>query len=203
MFRAVVGMSVPYAPPSKTDLLKALEQNGVRTFYVQYFQEPGVAEAELSADVEATIRRVTFSMSGDGPGRVVAGILPAGSSFLEATTEPETLPPWMKEEDLREVAEEFRRTGFTGGLNWYRAIRKTSELMAAWRGCSIHQPSLFIAGDRDDVLKFPGMKARIESLSTVLPGLRGAHILPGAGHWIQRERAYEVNALLVDFLKAL
>ena len=117
MFRSVVGMSVPYAPPSKTDLLKALELNGVRTFYMQYFQEPGVAEAELSADVEATIRRVTFSMSGDGPGRVVAGILPPGSGFLDATIDPETPPPWMKEEDLREVAEEFRRTGFTGGLN--------------------------------------------------------------------------------------
>ena len=156
MFRAVVGMSVPYAPPSKTDLLTALEQNGVSTFYMQYFQEPGVAEAELSANVEATIRRVTFSMSGDGPGRVVAGILPAGSGFLDATIDSETLPRWMKEEDLREVADEFRRTGFTGGLNWYRAIRKTSELMAAWRGCAIRQPSLFIAGERDDVLKFPG-----------------------------------------------
>jgi pimeloyl-ACP methyl ester carboxylesterase len=203
MFRAVVGMSAPYTPPSKTDLLTALEQNGVRTFYMQYFQEPGVAEAELGADVEATIRRATFSMSGDGPGQVVAGILPAGSRFLDATVEPETLPPWMNEEDLREVAEEFRRTGFTGGLNWYRAIRKTSELMAAWRGCPIRQPSLFIAGDRDDVLKFPGMKTRIDSLSKVLPGLRGVHILPGAGHWIQRERAQQVNTLLVDFLKGL
>ena len=196
-------MSVPYAPPSKTDLLTALEQNGVSTFYMQYFQEPGVAEAELGADVEATIRRATFSMSGDGPGQVVAGILPAGSRFLDATVEPETLPSWMNEEDLREVADEFRRTGFTGGLNWYRAIRKTSELMAAWRGCPIRQPSLFIAGDRDDVLKFPGMKARIDALSKVLPGLRGVHILPGAGHWIQRERAQQVNTLLVDFLKAL
>jgi pimeloyl-ACP methyl ester carboxylesterase len=75
--------------------------------------------------------------------------------------------------------------------------------MAAWRGCRIRQPSLFIAGDRDDVLKFPGMKARIDSLSKALPGLRGVHILPGAGHWIQRERAQQVNTLLVDFLKGL
>jgi pimeloyl-ACP methyl ester carboxylesterase len=109
----------------------------------------------------------------------------------------------MNDEDLREVGEEFRRTGFTGGLNWYRAIRKTSELMAAWRGCPIRQPSLFIAGDRDDVLKFPGMKARIDSLSKVLPGLRGVHILPGAGHWIQRERTHQGNALLVEFVKGL
>ena len=75
--------------------------------------------------------------------------------------------------------------------------------MAAWRGCAILQPSLLIAGERDDVLKFPCMKARIDSLSAVLPGLRGLHILAGAGHWVQRERAPQVNALLVDFLKGL
>jgi hypothetical protein len=132
---------------------------------IQYFQEPWVAEAELGADVEATLLRVTFSMSGDGTGRVVAGILPAGSGFLDGTVEPDSLPPWINAEDLREIADDFRRTGFAGGLNWYRAIRKTYELMAACRGCPIHQPSLFIAGDRDDVLKFPGMKARIDSLS--------------------------------------
>ena len=143
---------------------------------------PRKAKALWSSSVTAL--RVTFSMSGDGPGRVVAGILPAGSGFLDRTVEPESLPAWMNDADIREVAEEFSRRRFTGGLNWYRAIRKTSELMAAWRGCPIRQPSMFIAGDRDDVLKFPGMKARIDSLSSVLSGLRGVHILPGAGHWI-------------------
>ena len=203
VFRAVVGMSVPYVPPSNTDLLTMLEANGIRTFYIQHFQTPGVAEAEFGADPEATIRRVTYSMSGDGPGRTVAGILPPGAGLLDMTVEPETLPPWMNEEDLRELAADFRRTGFAGGLNWYRAIRKNAELMAAWRGCPIRQPSLFMAGERDDVLKFPGMKARLDSLTSGLPGLRGAHILSGAGHWIQRERADEVNALLLDFLSGL
>ncbi len=65
------------------------------------------------------------------------------------------------------------------------------------------QPSLFIAGGSDDVLKFPGAKARIDGLKNVLPGLRGCHILEGAGHWIQRERAVEVNDLLIAFLKGL
>jgi pimeloyl-ACP methyl ester carboxylesterase len=203
MFRAVVGMSVPFSPPARVDLLTALEQNGVRTFYMQYFQTPGVAEAEFEADPEATIRRITFSMSGDGPGRVVAGVLAPGTGLLDNTVDPEKLPSWLSADDISYVAGEFKRTGFTGGLNWYRSIRRSSELLAAWRGYQIMQPSLFIAGGSDDVLKFPGAKARIDGLKNVLPGLRGCHILEGAGHWIQRERAVEVNDLLIAFLKGL
>jgi pimeloyl-ACP methyl ester carboxylesterase len=203
MFRAVVGMSAPFSPPARIDLLSALEQQGVHNFYMQYFQKPGIAEAEFEADPEATIRRVTFSMSGDGPDRIVAGMMAPGARFLDATVEPETLPAWLSADDIDYVAQEFKRTGFTGGLNWYRSIRRTAELMAAWRGCVIRQPSLFIAGARDDVLKFPGAKERVENLPRVLPGLRGSHILAGAGHWIQRERADQVNDLLIAFLKGL
>ncbi len=203
MFRAVVGMSVPFSPPARVDLLTSLEQNGIRTFYMQHFQTPGVAEAEFEADPEATIRRITFSMSGDGPDRVVAGVLAPGTGLLDNTVDPETLPSWLSADDIAYVSGEFKRTGFTGGLNWYRSIRRSSELLAAWRGCQIKQPSLFIAGGSDDVLKFPGAKARVDGLKDVLPGLRGCHILEGAGHWIQRERAAEVNDLLIGFLKGL
>ncbi len=202
LFRAVVGMSVPYMPPSRTDLLTSLEQMGVKTFYMQYFQTPGVAEAELEADPEATLRRVWYSLSGDGPGGV-ATVLSPGAGFLDNTVEPETLPAWLKAEEIAEVAAEFRRTGFRGGLNWYRHLRLTTELLAPWRGCVIQQPSMFIAGTRDDVMHFPGMADNVKRLAEVLPGLRGTHLLEGAGHWIQRERAQEVNALLLEFLDGL
>ncbi len=203
LFRAVVGMSVPYSPPTGIDLLAALEKQGVTTFYMQYFQTPGVAEAELEADVEATIRRATFSMSGDGPGKVIAGILAPGAGFLDATVEPAELPSWLPAEDIAYVAGEFKRTGFRGGLNWYRSQRLNAQLMTPWRGCKIAQPSLFITGSRDDVLRFPGAEARLKQLPSVLTGLRGSHVLEGAGHWIQRERAPEVNALLIEFLESL
>ncbi|MCR5883780.1 hypothetical protein LRS03_13300 [Rhizobacter sp. J219] len=72
-----------------------------------------------------------------------------------------------------------------------------------WRGCPIRQPSLFIAGERDGVMRFPASKAQVEAYPKTLPGLRGCHILPGAGHWIQRERADEVSRLLIDFLRGL
>ena len=202
VFRAVVGMSVPYSPPGPVDLLSALQQMGVSSFYMQYFQTPGVAEAELQADVAATMRRLTFSLSGDGAGGV-ATILPPGKGFLHNTVDPAVMPSWVDAEALAYTVSEFERTGFRGGLNWYRSLRLSWELLAPWRGAVIHQPSLFIGGDRDDVLKFPNSRASIDGFGQTLPGLRGSHILPGAGHWVQRERATAVNELLLSFLRSL
>jgi pimeloyl-ACP methyl ester carboxylesterase len=67
LFRGVVGMNVPFVPPSPVDMLSALEAGGIKTFYMQDFQNPGVAEAELEADPEATIRRVWYSSPATGP----------------------------------------------------------------------------------------------------------------------------------------
>lgn len=203
IFRAVAGLSVPFSPLSGVNLLDALEKQGIKTFYMQYFQTPGVAEFELGADPEATLRRLAYSMSGDGPGRVVAGVLAPGAGFLDNTVEPDVLPAWLDREDLAYVAREFSRTGFRGGLNWYRSMSLSTQLLAPWRGAIIHQPSLFVAGARDDVLKFPSARSQIDHFPTTLPGLRGCHILDGAGHWIQRERAAAVNELLLAFLAGL
>ncbi len=207
VFRAVAGMSVPFTPPGKIDLLSALQAQGVTTFYMQYFQAPGVAEAELEADVAASLRRIYFSGSGDGPQRPTFGMLEPGSGVLSNTVDPlssgAALPSWLPREDLAYYTAEFKRAGFRGGLNWYRNLRRSWELLMPWRGCIIRQPSLFIAGSRDNVLRFPASKAQIEAYPRTLPALHGCHILEGAGHWIQRERADTVNVLLLEFLKAL
>ena len=203
MFRAVAGLSVPYCPPARTDLLCVLEAKGVKTFYMQYFQQPGVAEAELEADVDASIRRIYFSMSGDGPDRSVCGVLQPGAGLLDATVDPTTLPPWLSPAAIGYVAGEFRRRGFRGSLNWYRNLRRNAELLQPWRGCGLGQPSLFIAGTRDDVLRFPGASQRLEQLPKLLTDLRGSHLLDGAGHWVQQERPEEVSRLLLRFLDSL
>jgi pimeloyl-ACP methyl ester carboxylesterase len=203
MFRAVVGMSVPFSPPGRVELLGALAARGISDFYIQYFQTPGVAEAELERDVESSIRRIYFSGSGDGPDALVFGQLQPGKGFLGGTIEPETLPAWLTLEDIAYYTREFTRSGFRGGLNWYRNMTRSWALLAPWRDCIIRQPSMFIAGSRDAVLKFPGSARQIEAFAQTLPGLRGCHILEDAGHWIQRERATEVNELLLGFLKKL
>ena len=207
IFRAVAGMSVPFTPPGKIDLLSALQSQGITTFYMQYFQAPGVAEAELEVDVEASLRRIYFSGSGDGPQRATFGVLEPGQGVLGNSVDPLVapgqLPAWLPREDLAYYTAEFRRAGFRGGLNGYRNLRRSWELLMPWRGCVLHQPTLFIAGERDNVLGFPVSKAQLAAYPRTLPGLRGCHILPGAGHWIQRERAAEVNRLLLAFLGSL
>lgn len=201
-FHAVVGMSVPYAPPGKVDLISSLEQAGIHDFYMQYFQAEGVAEAELQADPEASIRRIHFSGSGDAPPRSTFGRLGTGG-LLANTTDPATLPAWLPPEDLAIYGRAFAARGFRGPLNWYRNLRRNTGLLAPWRGMPIRQPSLFIAGTRDDVLRFPASQAQIEAYPRTLPGLRGLHLLEGAGHWIQRERADAVSERLVSFLRGL
>lgn len=202
-FTAVVGMSVPYAPPHRLSLIEALEEAGIGDFYMQFFQAPGVAEAELERDVAASLRRILYSASGDAPPGATFGRVLSGGGFLDRTVDPAVLPEWLPQAELDEVVAEFSRTGFRGGLNWYRAMRRGSALLSAWRGLPVRQPSLFIAGERDGVLHFPGSRAQIDRYPRTLPGLRGCHILEGAGHWIQRERAEQVSALLLDFLRGL
>jgi pimeloyl-ACP methyl ester carboxylesterase len=203
LFPAVVGMSVPFTPPGRVELLASLRQQGIENFYMQYFQTPGVAEAEFEKDVAASLRRIYFSGSGDAPEGTSFGVLKTGQGFLASTNDPGALPPWLSAEDLAYYTAEFTRAGFRGGLNWYRNLARSWELLTPWRGCVIRQPSLFIAGAKDSVLKFPASKSQIENYPRTLPGLRGCHILQGAGHWIQRERAAAVNDLLLDFLKSL
>jgi len=206
VFRAVVGMSVPFAPPGRVEMLSALRQAGIHDFYLQYFQTPGLAEAELERDVGASIRRIHFGASGEGQavlGRPVFGAVDPDKGFLGHLVEPRSAPEWWSEADIAHYTAEFTRTGFRGGLNWYRNITRSWELLAPWRGQVIRQPSMFIAGASDDVLKFPSSKPQIENFGRTLPGLRGCHILEGAGHWIQRERAHAVNALVIGFLNGL
>jgi|TARA_R110001583_G_scaffold95189_1_gene238878 pimeloyl-ACP methyl ester carboxylesterase len=203
LFNAVVGMSVPYVPTGSKDILSYLRYAGIDNFYLQYFQTPGVAEVELERDVTASIRQIHYSASGNGPDSITFGMLQSGKGFLNNTVEPETLPDWLSEHDIEEYASEFSRTGFHGGLNWYRNITHSWELMAPWRGQVIHQPSLFIAGECDDVLKFPNSQASIDNFTVTLPNMSGCHIIPEAGHWIQRERATVVSKLLIEFLDSL
>ena len=203
LFTAVSAMSVPYAPPGYVDILSALEKLGIDNFYLQYFQKPGVAETELQQDIRGTLRRLYYTAGGEmvekdkGFGRLTGGTL------LANTVDPETLPAWLSDADLDYYAAEFARAGFRGGLNWYRNLRRNWELSGPWRGQPIRQPSQFIAGSRDGVLRFPAAKSQLEAYPKTLPGLRGSHILDGAGHWVQQERASEVNRLLIEFLKGL
>jgi pimeloyl-ACP methyl ester carboxylesterase len=200
--RGVAGLSVPYFPRGPVSMLTAMRSKLGDGFYMQYFQKPGVADAELGRAPRDTLRRVLASLSGEPP-EDGTELIPAGGGLFDLTPESQTLPDWLSEADLDYYAAEFARTGFTGGLNWYRNIDLSWELMAPWQGASVIPPALFVAGDRDPVVHFPGMDQLLPNLTSFVPNLTKSVMLPGCGHWTQQERPEEVNAALLEFLDAL
>lgn len=201
-FRAVVGMSVPYtgrSPMPPTQLFEALFPNNF--FYILYFQKPGVAEAELEADVRRSMRTFLYAASGDAPAETGFWLKPKDATFLEAMPEPEQLPSWLSKADLDYFTGEFERSGFRGPLNRYRNMDRDWSEMPELAGAKIEQPALFICGDRDGVIAMN--PSGIETMKQNVPNLRDVIMLPGAGHWTQQERPHEVNAALLEFLKGL
>ncbi|HEY1863633.1 MAG TPA: alpha/beta hydrolase [Roseiarcus sp.] len=207
-FRAVVGLSVPFRPRGSTRPTSVMPQTESSLFYQLYFQTPGVAEAELERNPRDTTRRLLYSGSGDVPhrsdnalGDQAPGMVPRTGGFLTRTIDPPALPGWLTEADIDVFAAEFVRTGFRGGLNWYRNIDRNWGLLAPFAGAKVTVPALYIAGDRDLVVRFPGAPELIANLTKFVPNLRKTIMLPGCGHWTQQERPDEVNAALIEFLR--
>jgi pimeloyl-ACP methyl ester carboxylesterase len=198
IFSAVAGLSVPPPFRGRSRPLDTLRESGVTNFYWQYFQTPGVAEREFERDVALTMR----ILLGRGFSDPAASLfVEDGKGFLGDVSALGPLPDWLSEADLACFAEAYEKSGFRGGLNWYRNIDRNWELTAPWQGAQINQPSLFIAGSNDAVVTGLIGARRVADMERVLPGLRQKLIIGGAGHWIQQERPDEVNAALIAFLK--
>jgi pimeloyl-ACP methyl ester carboxylesterase len=198
VFSAVAGMSVPPPSRGRGRPLDILRESGITNFYWQYFQTPGVAEREFERDVDVTMR----TLLGRGFSDPSASLfIEDGKGFLGDISAIRPLPEWLSEADLTYFSEAYQKSGFRGGLNWYRNIDRNWELTAPWQGAQIRQPSLFIAGSSDSVITGLIGAKRVADMERVLPGLRQKLIIDGAGHWIQQERADEVNAALIAFLK--
>jgi pimeloyl-ACP methyl ester carboxylesterase len=194
---AVAGLSGPPVPRSRKPPIAAWRKKFEdQFFYILYFQEPGIADADLARDPATTMRRVLAARS-DGLSALMRR--PGPESYVERLTEPQGLPDWLSEKDLEHYIKEFTRTGFTGALNWYRNFDRNWELTADTPATTISVPSLFIAGSHDPVLSFTASDRYAE----VVSGPYRELIIDGAGHWIQQERPAEVTAALLDLLSTV
>lgn len=197
--RGVVGMSVPPTRRPPAPPLGLLEKRFGPNFYQVYFQQPGVADAELERDLHDTFRRFLVAASGSGRPSAAAA---DGGGFLDAMPLVETLPDWLTEADIDAFAEQYARNGFTGPLNWYRNINRNWELTALWASATIAAPSYYITGERDVVRTFSAPDF-LDRLPIMLTDLRGVSDIQGSGHWTPQEYPDEVNAALLGFLATL
>jgi pimeloyl-ACP methyl ester carboxylesterase len=197
----VVGMSVPFmprAPMPPTQLLRQVL--GDSWFYVLYFQEPGVADADLGRDPATTMRRLLAAVTREEGAEFDPSVLaPDGRGFVDRIPEPEGLPDWLNQAELDHFIAEFTRTGFTGPINWYRNFDRNWELTPQLAGAKVEVPSLFIGGALDPVL----LMSPPAAAEPWLTDHRGTVLIEGAGHWVQQQAPDEVNAALVEFIAGL
>lgn len=181
--RAVAGLSVPHVARAPVPPLAIMRHKLGEDFYIVWFQQPGPAEAALARDVRRTLC-ATDVWSDEWAGR--------GDG-------PSPRPRWLSEEDLDFYVESFERTGFAGGLNYYRNIDRNWEAAERFGDDRIEQPAMFLVGERDAVRAFmPG-----DAIESLTADLRANVVVEGAGHWIQQECPDEVNAALLEFLAGL
>jgi pimeloyl-ACP methyl ester carboxylesterase len=204
VFTAVGLLSVPYAPrggPRPSEVFA--QMGGEEEFYVSYFQKPGRAEAEIEPDVRGWLAGFYAALSGDTmptPGMPDPHFAGRGGTLRERfPTGP--LPFWLDQDDLDVYAGEFERTGMSAALNRYRNMDRDWEDLAPWDAAPITAPSVFIGGALDASTTW--MTGAIDAYPVTLPGLASSHLLDGCGHWIQQERAHEVNQILTGWLASL
>jgi pimeloyl-ACP methyl ester carboxylesterase len=198
---AVAALSVPALPRAQVPPTQAFRKIvGENFFYILYFQEPGVADAELDGDPARTMRRMLGGLQTPAdPGAAMRMVAAGPEGFIDRLPEPDGLPAWLSPDELDHYVSEFSRTGFTGGLNWYRNFDRNWETTAEFADTKIAVPSLFVAGTADPVLAF----TRTDRATEVISGPYRQVMIDGAGHWLQQERPDEVNAILLDFLNGL
>jgi pimeloyl-ACP methyl ester carboxylesterase len=201
--RAVAGLSVPYTGvPSRSfrEMYEAIFTRQKRFFYQHYFQEPGVAEREMEADVRNSLRRFYYAISGDAPDGTWPSDKVVGDTLLARLPDPDPFPAWLTEADLDYFTGEFEGSGFRGPLNRYRNHDRDFAYLSGFNGRLIEQPALFIGGERDLVLTMFGRVDFVPMMKAQAPDLRGWDVLPGCGHWTQQERPAAVTERLLAWL---
>ena len=197
---AVGVLSVPFSPRAETPPLQTMQAVFKDQFFYQlYFQEEGVAEAELEADVSTSLKKFYHMASGEMNISLIEP-KPADSDLLSDLPMPDQLGAWISKDDLDFYIHEFEKSGFRGPLNYYRNHNLTWELTEG-ASTEITQPALFVAGERDGVIVMAG--PALQNMPSYVKDLRVNTLIPDIGHWTQQEAPDAVNAHLLEFLAGL
>lgn len=199
----VVGVNTPFIPRmpiSPLAMMRAMAQGNFH--YILYFQEPGVADAELARDVRTSLQRIYQKVPRalvEATKGTPSGVAPgSGGGFLDRMPELGS-DTCMGKEDFEVFVRSFERSGFRGGLNWYRNFERNWETTAYLAGAKVQAPALMVTAELDPVLR-PEMA---NGMSQWVPNLRDTILIKDCGHWTQQEKPDELNAALIGFLHGL
>ncbi|XP_036279678.1 bifunctional epoxide hydrolase 2 isoform X1 [Pipistrellus kuhlii] len=191
--RAVASLNTPFMPANpNVPLMEIIKANPVFSYQL-YFQEPGVAEAELEEDLYRTFK--LFFRANDEMELKTYNVCENGGLFVKSPKEP-SLSRLVTEEDIRFYVQQFKKSGFRGPLNWYRNLDRNWKWGCQATGRKILIPALMVTAEKDRVLA-PKMSKHMEDW---IPHLKRGHI-KDCGHWTQIEKPAELNQILVQWLE--
>lgn len=199
-FRALVTLTIPYMPRGEISYYDELRKQGMadRSYYFDMMRPDADTRFAPAAQ---TIPSVFYWLSGSPPPGTRWNPNDPARNMLRPA--PVAVPSWANPDYVSHTIRTFQRTGFHGGLNYYRAFQTTFDLTPALKNAVIHQPSLYIYGAAD------GLAAAFHPTPPTVAGLRRS--MPGlvdvirfdTGHWIQHEAADRLNTELIKFLGAM
>ncbi len=194
----IIGVNTPFLPRPPVDPIQAMRHAYGDNMYIVFFQQPGVADAILAKDVARSFR---FFMRKSGIRAVDYAKLPKQARNLElvrALGEDES--GWSGElllspQELKFFVETYERTGFTGGINWYRNFTRNWQLSENLPQ-KVDVPALMIMAE-DDVVLSPAMA---DGMERYVPDLEKV-LIKGCGHWTQQEAPQGTNSAMLDWLQ--
>ncbi|WCJ23460.1 alpha/beta-Hydrolases superfamily protein [Euphorbia peplus] len=197
--RALVNLSVSFpARNPKMKITTVLKAVYGEDYYMCRIQNPGEVEAEFAE--LGTERIIKEFLTYRHPGPL---FLPKGQCFSRSPDSPLVLPSWLSEEEVQYFTSKFEKTGFTGGLNYYRNLDLNWELTAPWTGAQVKVPVKFIVGDQDLTYNSLNNKDYIEkgAFKKNVPFLQEVVVMEGVAHFIQQEKPTEISNHISDFFQ--
>jgi pimeloyl-ACP methyl ester carboxylesterase len=200
----VIGVNTPFTPRGPVDPIEIMRQRLGEEMYIVHFQKPGEADAVLAKDVAKTMG---FFLRRPIPG---AGEVGAGFATERKPGDPSVFPlvnilqaydpafdpreQFLTPEELAVFVETFTRTGFTGGINWYRNFTRNWRLSEGVEQ-KVKVPSLMVMAELDAVLP----PSAADGMEAFVPDLEKA-LIKGSGHWTQQERPEDTSRVILDWL---
>ncbi len=204
-FVGLIAMSVPYGGrPAKSPMVAWQEAFKDNFYYILYHNEAGgVAEAEYDSNPRGLLSRLYLSPDSPREAPLITDSARSAGGWIDRLGAPKALPNWLSAADLDYVVAQFERSGFRGGINYYRNFHRNWEITEHLQNAKITVPTLFIAGTKDVVINGASEGQLRGAMSRVAEDLRDVVLIPDIGHWVQQESPNATNQAMQSFLESL